>query len=191
MREFNFATTRPRRVAASVAFHRIGPPSACTPARSVPVSEDGIARLYTLGGRWYACMYSRGAPTRLDWQYSGFGVRGPLLSGAFVAVIDYAYDGAADIEVDEYSVRVIDLRTDNVTSSRSPNNAPIRSLVLSTRGGVAWIACPGQCEVRRRQAGESTEVIARSTSIDPESLQLQGDLLSWTEDGAVQNATLR
>ncbi len=190
-RDFSSATTGPRRVAASVSFHRIGPRSACTPPESTTHAESGIARLYTLDGRWYACMYSRGAPTRLDWEQPGFGVRGPLLSGAFVAVVDYSYDGASDIEVDQYSVRVIDLRTDNVTSSQSPNDAPIRSLVLSSRGGVAWIACRGPCEVRRRQARESTEVIARSASIDPESLHLLGDVLSWTDDGAVRNATLR
>jgi len=73
----------------------------------------------------------------------------------------------------------------------------VRSLVLNSRGGMAWIQCsllPGQlslCAVYRSDSDQPMRRLAGGRRINPRSLKLRGTRLSWIDNNRRRYSMLR
>jgi hypothetical protein len=134
-------------------------------------------------------MYSRGAPQDVS---PDPGDRWAL-AGSFVAHWAKACNEQDASECD-YSVRVDNLADDTDEHAGGTTSPYMTGLVVTERGGVAFIACAtptGGCRVHRRNAGEQSAVLAEGDALDPHSLLLNGVQLSWVEAGERRFSELR
>lgn len=189
---------------ATSAGHR------CQMTGSKTIASSSLARVFQRRGLTYGCLYSLGRRYLLTSdKHSGpdtieqYAIR---LSGRYVAYgetkIGKEYRG--------FFVNVHDLRSgmDSVNETgKAPKQAldatlgnafgigPAVSVRLRATGDVAWIAraqYPGvhpQFELRKRE-GRKRTLLARGDDIDPASLRLRGDRLTWRMGGMQARATL-
>lgn len=148
----------------------------------------------------YGCMYS--VDQRVAFGVNGFneGYGGQALeqfrlAGPYVA---YACGGNLDPGC-WVAVRVFDLRDG---SEHSPilstslgggfgHGVPPSDVELKENGSVAWIA--GYEEIRREVGALDTNgqrLLDSGRRIDPDSLQLNGSTLTWTNDGSTRSTNL-
>jgi hypothetical protein len=169
---------------------------------------------------WYGgCLYSNGVPRLVD--FDGLDVESVedtvsvvALAGHYVAV---GHDLQSDGGLDQSDVTVLDLRRgqrDNPFATDAPvrfhgqarvlrhrgaiagntQHNVVRALVLRANGAVAWIGedlTATSYEVRAVEAGGADRLLDSGTAVDPTSLRLAGDRLSWVSGGAARTATLR
>jgi hypothetical protein len=168
---------------------------------------------------WYGgCLYADGVPRLVD--FDGLDVESVedtvsalALAGHYVAV---GHDLQSDGGLDQSDVTVLDLRrgqrgnpfaTDAPVrfhgQARTVHHAAatvadrqhdvVRALVLRPNGAVAWIGedVPAAIFEVHALGAAGDRVLDSGRGIDPASLRLAGDLLSWTSGGAARTATLR
>ena len=178
-------------------------------------------RVYTTVRRtnWFACYRRTGLKTRLDEPRGrtfgdGGGVEDRLylvrVAGPYVAFWQSGADYPTGVEEEgggqpQYFSRVsvanakrgyVGLSHDLEDEDPQPpaGAAPrstVTDLVLRPTGSVAWVA---DDEGRRRVDALSSgdfRTLDSGTGIDPDSLELQGSTLSWTNGGQEKTATLR
>ncbi len=167
--------------------------------RSTTIAASRSARLFTAAnGNDYACLYRVGRVFYLSgsehYQYELVRFAGP-----YVAYVQ-------SIEANDEDIGEIDLR--NGHSHSFEIASPIEdtvcfgvgSLVLKGDGALAWIGTnflgedcmspPGpEIEVRRHDR-RGLAILDGAPQIVPDSLQLHGAALSWTDDGIPRSSTL-
>ena len=180
---------------ASLSPTRFGPPSACRPKGSVTVADNKLARIFSTRGRFgatmfWGCLFARGAPTIL-----ASGGIPPRLAGTKTAYAYAVYDEAEMTSTD--NVTVVDLRNDASSPTQLNGHVTVPSIVLNTRGSVAWIQCSSltgrldQCAVYRKPSGGEMKRLAGGTKIKRGSLRLAGTRLSWLDGARRRYSTLR
>lgn len=190
--------------AADGAEHR------CQMAGSTTVASSSLARVFQRHGVIYGCLRSvgrrfvltrykhSGANTieqyefRLSGRYVAYGETkiGKEYRGYFVYVHDLRNGRQSVNETGATPKQALD-----VTFGNAFGIGPAVSVRLRASGEVAWIAraqypdAEPQYEVRKRE-GRKRTLLARANDIDPKSLRLRGDRLTWRQGTMLARATL-
>jgi hypothetical protein len=177
--------------------------AACSPAGSHTLDSSGSSRVYSLGGKTYACLDSSGKTYKLG---SATLCIGGTRAGPFaLAGSDVAY-GATSCGIDFSSTEVIAM---SLVSGRTIRKAAatnkslveqeggLQSLVLKADGSVAWIATEqslGNHQRLRqlfRDDRSGLKLLDSGLGVLPSSLKLRGSQLTWRDNGISGRATLR
>lgn len=189
----------------------------CQLKGSRTVVQNAHTRIYRRDGDTFGCLrtrnkrYKLGAYRRDDFLFAG--QRNLRLAGRYVAYEDFQ-EGKDGLQ---YHVVVLDLRTGrrkhDVATGPTPADTgvvgfaygigPTSAIRLRATGAVAWIARNRYAdsplyEVRKRDTYRSrgangdlgTELLAQGPDIDPASLGLRRNILSWNQGGQRRSATL-
>jgi hypothetical protein len=164
------------------------------------------------GADYYGCLKSKGRVRKLastsDCFHTCDEIAAPFrLKGRFVAwnhESSFSYGGGAPSTF-EQDVEVFDLRSGRrvlttqvyytETGGADPartSGAPLAGLLVDPHGTVAILsgAAPN-FTLGRMRIGETGPTEIDSGAIDPQSLRLDGELLSWTNAGQAKSASLR
>jgi hypothetical protein len=177
--------------------------AACSPAGSLTLERSRASRVYSLGGKAYACLYSSGESYKLG---SATLCIGAVRAGPFaLAGGDVAY-GATSCGIDFSTTEVI---VRSLVSSRTLRKAPatnmslgeqeggLQSLVLKADGSDAWIATEQSLGNKQRllqlfrDDKSGLKLLDSGLGVPPSSLRLHGSQLTWRHDGTSRHATLR
>lgn len=187
----------------------------CTPRGSRTILVTSKARVYQQGkrdDRIYACLYVRGVPIELFSGDEGaissppaMALTGPLLAYSY----EFPLCGPCGVVA---GLSVTDLRTGQTAAGYGPAEDPdveneegglITRLVLTPRAGVAYITCEairrGDCRgpgrvsrVWKIGAGAPRPVrVGEGKGIDPLSLRLKGERITWRDGRRTRAASLR
>jgi hypothetical protein len=178
---------------------------ACGPSRAHTLAADSMARVYSRNGRVYGCARSGSKSYRLGTTSNSFdeGRAGPVV----LAGTDAAY-GLTFYGVDTVTAEVLVRRlTDgHVERQHSAINQPVGAeyfesvddVVVKRNGSVAWIAdatwigSGGRRVVEVDKSDQTPRSLLDSrTSIDRQSLRLNGSRLSWRDGSGRHAAPLR
>lgn len=201
----------------AVAFLAGGIPSPasasrpCQLAKSRTIASSPHARVFQRGGVTYGCLYSSNRrvvlgsyentiaskiqqyEVRLSGRYVAFGESrlGKEYIGFFVRVFDLRRGKSVSFsETGPATQRAKDLSLGNAFGI-----GPAVSIRLRATGQVAWIARAQYFdglplyEVRKRDGPRSTR-LATGDDIDPGSLALRGNRLTWRQAGQQSTSTL-
>jgi len=193
--------------AATTVATRGGRPT-CKRAGSRTIASSPQARVYAITGRddgeygapttivgcWRAKERRRVALLRHGVGQALF-VDRKRLAGRYVAlqttVVDAActkYMGSSP-ECFTYRLASYDVRTGR---HRAQGDGAPAAFALTTRGWLAWVTAPdgsGAATVFARDGAGRRQLDAGA--IDPRSLSVTDDVVSWTRDGVEQTATVR
>lgn len=181
-----------------------GTPSRCLSTGSRTLATTNLVRVYKKNGKTFGCLYSVNRRLQIGTYGSNVvatgGQRNVRVAGRFVAFEQFAT--GKDLAL--YTVKVFDLRARRplieVGTGKTPPIAdfeagigPTRRLRLRPTGQVAWIAqdvtvSPPRYEVH--EYGRNDHVLASGADIEPASLGLIGNRLSWKQAGKRHHATL-
>lgn len=187
-------------------------PSGCKMAGAQTVAATATARAFTKGDSLYGCLYSAPRLQRL----TGFGttdleravIANVTINGRFVAWgRSVAGKGGYDDHVTVYDLRRRRVASFSTTGAPPPSSigatvegevrgvGPTTAIRLRATGHVAWIAQdrftpgPPRYEVHKRE-GASRTLLAQGTDVEPRSLGLSSNVLSWRQAGVRHRATL-
>lgn len=198
-------------IATPPAFRRVAPASACSPRGTRTVLETRELRVFRHraqgGTEIEACLFAKG-----EWEFIGDDLqllRPPALAAASPLLAYVQQD--CDAESCVTSLIVNDLRNPNgdgiyrqAPSGRRANDT-VGSVVLRPNGAVGWISCAMAQSAEGtlcRKAGRSAVVwrwnasadrpqrIASGLRIEPGSLRLDGQMMTWLDQGKRQRARL-
>jgi hypothetical protein len=178
--------------------------SRCLSTGSRTLATTNLARIYKKNGKTFGCLYSVNRRLQIGTYGSNIvamgGQRNVRVAGRFVAFEQFAT--GKDLAL--YTVKVYDLRTRRpvieVGTGKTPPIAdfeagigPTTRLRLRPTGQVAWIArdltvSPPRYEVHTH--GRNDHVLASGADIEPASLGLIGNRLSWKQAGKRYHTTL-
>jgi hypothetical protein len=177
--------------------------AACSPAGSQTLASSRSSRVYSLGGKAYACLDSNGKTYKLG---SATLCIGGVRAGPFaLAAGDVAY-GATSCGVDFSSSEVI-VRSlvDGHTLRHAPatnrslveQEGGLQSLVLKADGSVGWIATEQSLGTHQRllqlfkDDNGGLKLLDSGLGLLPSSLKLSGSQLTWRDNARSRHATLR
>jgi hypothetical protein len=178
----------------------------CRFAHTHTLVQNAQARLFRRGDRILGCFYSRGRSTALGERYiepqsssGGGGVELLRLAQRFVAVASINIDpngGQARLDV-------VDLRSGRRVYRRIPGwgldvETDITDVVLNHEGSVAYIESVDSRPIGvspalavRKHDSDGSALLERGVNVDPTSLMLTGNRLSWSSGGRIRTAILR
>ena len=189
-------------------------PDRCAVKGSKTERKTKQVRVYTTvrGSNWYSCYRRTGRKTRLDApKGQTFGDGGGLeddivvlqVAGPYVGFSRFGADHPTGVEEEGGAtpryfsfVEVVNVKRGRLALSHDvdddPNASPIvTDLVLRPTGSVAWIIDKaGQRSVVALTSSD-LRTLDSGREINPDSLDLQGTTLSWTNGVEVNTATLR
>jgi hypothetical protein len=199
----------------SVGAFVLGPPAAlaartssCGPAQGRTLATGRRARIYALPGslgqtRTYGCLFSTGRSWSLSpkSRFTHLNPETVVLRAPWVAYSEttIAVDNAAA------AIFVRNLRTGHLAQSHPAvtevsgpeNHSSVTQIALTGYGAVAWIGeessiSAGGLVLRQVEIGDSAgfSVADQGAGIDPQSLELHGSTLSWTNSGTAHSALL-
>lgn len=193
----------------------------CRPEGSTVVAKGRLGTAFRKRGRGalFGCLYSQGKPRLYadsDSDGDWFPPPAVAVGGSYLGWAGYSSRAA---ENPTTGVVVTDLRksaADGRLVSIQTDEASITSLRVKSTRAVAWIECPypqsdaelGRVGSNCRAPGRSAsrvhkldadtdtttrqyDLVAEGKGIDPQSLQLRGSRLSWTEDGQTRTVRIR
>jgi hypothetical protein len=214
------AALAPGAAMATIASASRGAPHVpCRPARgTTTIAHSARARIFSDArtGNDYACLYSNGHARLLSttehWQYHMVRFAGSYVSFVADAELANTYIGVMNLSTG--SVHKFHESQEVAPITPPPGECPsavpnckvlcpqVDAVVLSSDGGVAWIAvnfpatgitCGNGIapvtEVRRYDR-RGLQVIATGSGIQATSLRLSGRLLTFTEEGRTVSSTL-
>ncbi|MDA0181457.1 hypothetical protein OJ997_14225 [Solirubrobacter phytolaccae] len=168
-------------------------------------AENDQVRVYEVRTRLWVCATANRYRFDIGISSAGNGCGGgdfcsenlPTVAGPFVAYTS-EYAGRRD---SSSQVSVRDARTGaEVHSLQSGRDCgdpryqagPVHSLVLTPEGTPAWIVadCFVYQEPRVYEVRTLAGVVSSGAGIDPGSLTLAGDTISWVQDGAVRQSRI-
>jgi hypothetical protein len=178
----------------------------CTPRGSKTLAHSRDARVFRgASGAFYGCLTHTGARTFLATK--SVPIDNVRTAGPFAA---FSRAGFRDGESgDQIPATVSSIGLCRGEKGRAPRRYKyivqtadsVTDLVLSRDGDVAWIAAvPGgvptvyklDADAQRDRSGGAKPVeVGSGTGVDPRSLALNGDRLSWREDGQSRSDTLK
>jgi hypothetical protein len=207
---------------ATAAVGSAGPSAShvpCRPARgTTTIAHSAHARIFSdaRNGYDYACLFSNGHARMLSptehWEYQLVRFSGHYV--AFLAVAEEANTYIGVVNLNTGSIRRFHESEEVAPIAPPPGECPsalpnckvlcpqVDSFVLSSDGGVAWIAVNfpatgltcgsaiGPVTEVRRYDRRGLEVIATGSGIQATSLRLSGRLLTFTEEGRTVSSTL-
>jgi hypothetical protein len=159
------------------------------------------------GAEYFGCLRANGRVRRLSGTDGCFHTcdtvaRPVRLKGRFVAWVheaSFSYGGGAPSN-ESQAVEVYALKTgrqvlttqvyfaESADSGTRVTGAPLAGLLLDPHGTVAFLS---GSTLRRMSIGDSGPSAIDSGAIDPKSLRLAGELLTWTNAGQAKSASLR
>ena len=176
--------------------------TACGPAGATTLAADGRARIYVVDQIVYGCSASGHRSFRLGHANRVFA---QARVGPAAVAGDVAAYGLANFGVDTVTASVVVRRlTDGAQLEALPATRAhgaesfesVGSVVVMPDGTVAWIGSLHSI-IGHRSATEVHEansagdrVLDSGLGIDPTSLRLRGDALSWVNGGVTRHATL-
>jgi hypothetical protein len=190
--------------------------SGCRPAGSTTLAADGRARVYSVplpragfveAVRIFGCTFASGRPLPLG--SAGLGVAKRSLDPKGIALhAPWVAYSATEHGVDTNQVWVVVRNLRNGRVKLTHDAAPeldavekisaVTDIAVSGSGGVAWISSAGSLgshasgrEVAAVDSNGTYTVLDNAAGIDPHSLALSGQQLTWTDAGARHSATLR
>ena len=180
----------------------------CKRAGSKTVAQNRAVRVYTVthsdAKRLIACRRSTGRRATLfsnagEELYTSSTFDSVRLRGYYVAWSSSTTDSSCKASCPDpnYNATTSSIRLHNVRTRRSrivSDESPVsRALVVSNRGGVAWAshsAGMGPVEIRISVRAGDIRVLDRGR-IDPRSLSIEIEIISWKRDGVERFARLR
>jgi hypothetical protein len=191
---------------------------ACSPANARTVVENASVRVLryskhdpSYGGGAVSCELATGNTIELDDPLEGdIMFSRPAIAVAGSTVAYGASVNNADGESSTY-VRVINARDSYSSAREFETQLKVGSVVARERGAVAWISCEVRFDdsppasrspectrtgaaidrVYRASGGGRPRLLDKGRNIDPESLKLTGDRLTWRAGGRTRAARLR
>lgn len=191
----------------------------CSPRDSFTLAHSDQVRVYhsdgpryDASGRVYGCLLSRDVPVPLGENFfdtfERVGIELIETAGPYVVFDDgFSGRGGSSGRVSRVDLRD-GARTELWACCRADGDGTARDLVVAPTGALAWITwtccrqsdpAAGEYAVHKSDADGADVIVDRSplpasspeTGIDPESLEISGDVISWRHGAETRTATLR
>ena len=182
------------------------PIAPCGPSHTKTLSENGGTRIYRLTAPRsaqgvYACLRGSGPALRLGpvlpntkkisaaSMVGPFGVAAPWVGG--IEERKTGQDGFLAFAASR-NLRTGASRHCLVVGANHPFSMP-EKLLISHNGNTAWgVTLPGTSGTVEIGActAAGKRIVASGATIDPESIKLDGSILSWTDSGSTKSASI-
>ena len=176
----------------------------CDPSDARTLAVDAEARVYSLGKKVYGC--ANGATRRYLLGSTGFCVNAHAVGAVVRLAAGYAGYSVSTCGVDNGTTIVYVRRLTDGTITQQhiattvvgvESHQTVNSLVVRSDGAVAWIAtadsigAPKLVRQVERMDSHGFALLDSGGGVAPNSLDLHGTLISWTDHGTVHEAKLR
>lgn len=194
--------------------------SKCRPVGSKTLTRDAHARIYTLPTRGpdferdpesvrvFGCLFGPGRSLLLGTTLVGFmnGSPGRINTEAIAVATPFAAYSTTSQGVDfnDVSLHVRNLRTGAAYTVTQPipvfgveQVSAVTDIAVMSSGTAAWIGTGRSIPrgvrhmtVSLALPGQPTTILEEGPGIDPESLRLEGNQLTWTNEGVLHSAEM-
>jgi hypothetical protein len=176
----------------------------CDPSGARTLAVDADARVYSLRKKVYGC--ANGATRRYVLGSTGFCVNADAVGAVVRLAAAYVGYSVATCGIDNGTTIVYLRRLSDGAITRQhgatttvgvESHQTVNSLVVRADGAVAWIAtansigAPKLVRQVERLDSHGFALLDSGRGIAPNSLDLHGTLISWTDHGTVHDAKLR